>query len=252
MGPQDSFALQLLKASGRLAKKYAASVPWLYETAANTLDNIVDAPKVALDYYAREFKPTPQMMDKLQNVKDFVGEFSNVPMAPPFLGRGKSDRGYLPIANMAMGSDMSGGPIGFDSTYPQYAANSNAQLASREAEELEHVRKPFNDWEALHSAVMQRYQDTAKFQSDMRKDPRIIKAAGGDPRRMAAIIHQATIARNNNLRNSGKLFNAADSVRGYRFYKDPLEPRGSMKSGNMHETGFDLPDMTGRQPYIIR
>ena len=265
MGGQSDFALELLKSGARLASKFKSSLPFFGEQAANTADMIVDAPKIGLEAYANEFRPTPKQINNLQDAKDFIGSFSNAPFAPPLiLGRGAEARGYLPVLEATR---PNGGLPYFDRPIPGVRSdpsgqndmlfalgmiNHNRELKNKEQEQNSRLQKPFEDWEALHGAVRQRYEDTVKFQAGLRKDPAILKAAGGDPRKLASIIHNATIARNNKLRDQGKLYNAADSLRGYRFYKDPTEPRGSMKSGNMIETGLDLPDMTGRRPYIIR
>jgi hypothetical protein len=97
----------------------------------------------------------------------------------------------------------------------------------------------------LHEAVQSRHARTIELQAALRKDPKIIAAAKGNPQMMAKLIQQRTAAANKNG------FNAGDYLR-YTIMNDPLEKFGSMKVGDQQAHSLELPDMTGRRPYIIR
>jgi hypothetical protein len=226
---------------GGVAKALA---PTFYQTASDITDAFFDPEKAAMEYYAKEFNPSPKQIESLQDVKDFIGGFSSVPMAPPFLGRGQTDRGYLPVANLSMGSDTSGG-FGMYDPYPERAMKHNAGMRAYEQSENQANKRPFDDWAKLHEAVQNRHAKTMEYQATLRKDPKIIAAAKGDPKRMAQLIHQKTVAHNKNT------FNAGDYLR-YTIMNDPLETFGSMKVGDTQAHTLELPDMTGRRPYIIR
>lgn len=218
--------------------------PTIYQTVSDVTDAFIDPEKLAMEYYAKEFNPSPKQIESLQDVKDFIGGFSSVPMAPPFLGRGQTDRGYLPVANLSMGSDTSGG-VGMYDPYPEMAMKHNAGMRSYEQSENQAAKRPFDDWQKLHEAVLGRHAKTMEFQAGLRKDPRIIAASKGDPKRMAELIHQRTVAQNKDA------FNAGDYLR-YYIMNNPLEKFGSLKVGDQQPHSLELPDMTGRRPYIIR
>lgn len=230
-----------------LVKNIAGVVgPAMFDTAANYIDMTFDPEKAAMEYYANEFNPSPKQIESLQDVKDFIGGFSSVPMAPPFLGRGEWDRGYLPVANLSMGTDTSGG-IGMYDPYPEMAMKHNAGMRSYEKSQNEAAKRPFEDWAKLHEAVLDRQQKTYAFQAGLRKDPSVIAAAKGDPRLLAKIIHKKTLERNSKTDQ----VKAGDMLR-YTLMNDEVPKFGSMKLGTTQAHSLELPDMTGRRPYIIR
>jgi hypothetical protein len=218
--------------------------PAVYDNIANYIDMNFDPEKAAMEYYAKEFNPSSKQIESLQDVKDFIGGFSGVPMAPPFLGRGQTDRGYLPVANLSMGSDTSGG-FGMYDPYPEYAMKHNAGMRAYEQSENEAAKRPFDDWAKLHEAVQKRHARTIELQASLRKDPKLIAASKGDPKIMAKLIQQRTAA----LNKDG--FNAGDYLR-YTLMNELIPNFGSMKIGNTQAHSLELPDMTGRRPYIIR
>jgi hypothetical protein len=220
--------------------------PHIYEQASNYIDSVFDPEKAVMEYYAKEFNPSPKQIETLQDVKDWVGGFSGVPFAPPFLGRGQMDRGYLPHVNLARGTDTSGG-FGMYDPYPEMAMRHNAGMRAYEQSENQAAKRPFDDWQRLHEAVQNRHNGTMDFQARLRKDPKIIAASKGDPKLMAQLIHKRTVERN---RQPGT-FNAGDYLRFY-INNNPLERYGSLKVGPEQQHSLELPDMTGRRPYIIR
>lgn len=239
--------IQLLMAGKNIAKKIPWSIP--YQLTSDTIDQIVDPEKIALQAYADEFHPNQKQIEKLQDIKDWIGGFGSVPMAPPFLGRGMYDRGYLPIANMAMGTQ---GMSGMYDPYPEYALKENAKTYAREQAEDAAVRTPFQDWDALHAQVKNRMDDTIAYQAKLRRDPALLKVANGDPKKMASLIHSATLKRNEQLRKNGNFYNAGDALRGYIMYRNPLEPYNGLKTGDIYDTRLDLRNTQGMRPYIIR
>lgn len=228
--------------------KNAAKIvgPAVYDNVANVIDTLVDPEKEAMEYYAKEFNPSPERIQNLQNVKDWIGSISDIPMAPPFFGRSELSRGYLPTTNLSRGSDTSGG-FGMYDPYPEMARRHNFQMRSYEQSENDAARRPFDDWAKLHSAVAERHRNTIAFQDSLRKDPKIIAAAKGNPKLLAEIIHRKTRERN---ANSDQV-RAGDMLR-HTLINEENPDWGSMKPGTTQAHSLDLRDMTGRRPYIIR
>lgn len=222
------------------------AAPLIYDNASNYLDMVFDPQKAAMEYYAKQFNPSPKQIESLQDVKDFIGDFSSVPMAPPFLGRGQMDRGYLPVANLVNGSDTSGA-WGMYDPYPEYAMKHNAGMRSYEQSQNENAKRPFDDWAQLHNAVLDRHQNTMTYQAGLRKDPKNIAAAHNDPERMASIIHQKTLQRN----AKSQQIRPGDMLRGTLMMDNKALWNG-MKPDNFKRHDLELPDMTGKQPFIIR
>jgi len=233
----------LKNASNPVAKSITGIVgPHVYDNIANYIDMNFDPQKAAMEYYAKEFNPSSKQIESLQDVKDFIGGFSGVPMAPPFLGRGEMDRGYLPVQNLALGTQ--GMSMAYD-PYPEYAMKHNAGMRSYEQSQNEAAKRPFDDWAKLHEAVQKRHARTIELQAALRKDPKIIAAAKGDPKIMAKLIQQRTAAANKDG------FNAGDYLR-FTLMNEQNPNFGSMKIGTTQAHSLELPDMTGRRPYIIR
>jgi hypothetical protein len=224
--------------------------PHIYEQASNFIDSVFDPEKAVMEYYAKEFNPSPRQIESLQDVRDFVGNIGSIPMAPPFLGQGSHSRGYVPETKFTLSPwGMSGmGSMGnmYD-PYLEAAVKQNAGMKAYEQSENQAAKRPFDDWQRLHEAVQNRHNGTMDFQARLRKDPKIIAASKGDPKLMAQLIHKRTVERN---RQPGT-FNAGDYLRFY-INNNPLEKYGSLKVGPEQQHSLELPDMTGRRPYIIR
>jgi hypothetical protein len=230
---------------GGVAKAIA---PTVYQTASDLTDAFFDPEKLAMEYYAKEFNPSPKQIESLQDVKDFIGGFSSVPMAPPFLGRGQTDRGYVPETKFTLSpwgmSSMSAMGNMYD-PYLEGAVKHNAGMRAYEQSENQANKRPFDDWAKLHEAVQNRHARTIELQAALRKDPKIIAAAKGDPKIMAKLIQQRTAAANKDG------FNAGDYLR-FTLMNEQNPNFGSMKIGTTQAHSLELPDMTGRRPYIIR
>lgn len=244
--PTNPVSLLGLLRNAKLIQRLKPLAPALYENAANTIDAFFDPQKAAMQWYAKEFNPRTDTIKTLQNAKDWLGMFSDVPMAPPFLGRGESARGYLPPVNLAHGFDTNPGLMARYDPYYDMMREHNTQLRDYETSQDDVARRPFDDWRHIHDLVQQRHNKTMEFQAKLRKDPQIIAASKGDPKLMAQLIHQKTIKFNENA------FNPGDYLRGYLHYTNPLEPMYSLKMGPHAKHSLELPDMTGKQPYIIR
>lgn len=222
--------------------------PTIYQTMSDVTDAFIDPEKMAMEYYAKEFNPSLKKIESLQGIRDFVGNIGSIPMAPPFLGQGSHSRGYVPETKFTLSPwGMSGmGSMGnmYD-PYLEAAVKQNVGMKAYEESQNQAARRPFDDWQKIHEAVQNRHAKTMEFQAGLRKDPKIIAASKGDPKLMAKLIHQRTVAQNKNA------FNAGDYLR-YYIVNNPLENFGSLKVGDQQAHSLELPDMTGRTPYIIR